>query len=1181
MESSRILTWRTPPKIIKDGNKDSRVHFIPDPSYNSHSDDNPHSHSHSTPKPKPPPPSPQKSRPAFWTEIPRSSRPNYNLHSPDSPDSPMTDDDGVFISDAYKPPNPDPEQQHHNQQHHNQQQQEQQQQRQQQQQQQHQQHHHRHHHQQQRVPKPSLAPKASQWIPTKEWVSSFKARIADPIELPPPPPPTPRPLSSFDAHVKATLRRLNRNIDKSGPQLPPSDNSSDSDNSNGPPRIKKYKNRFIHGPNYEPYKDMAQSGRGIKSSSPPHLQPLNRPQLQTQTQTDTTELPDADVEAALTEMSGPDEDLNNYIYSLRKESCERLASAWQSIFDRFGNSDIDEEGSEVDFAVEDYIPKSKENYGRRKRHKLRANAKPRKPEENVFVAQDSDNEEDIYSSEEEGEEEDEDEGEGEEFYEDDDEEKEEEVYESLGELETEEEEDEEKFVKTSTDRLGRFLKDEDEDEGEETVRVWRERIQHEQRDEEGNTKDAAVVDISDNSNPPSPSRHRTRTHRPDRHLHNHHYHHRRRRQDQEEQDRSDRSHHIPEDRQHHHSDSSRLFNLFDSPDTDRRWKEENRVSGLDVDIQAKSGKRYSHSGRARHPTGEDEEAAAKGTVVSMDDYQTESHRRDEGDSVDTFNFRWDQPRYGPLPKPGGSDLMIMRRAFNKWRWYSASRHDCSARNRGDPQEVSGEEDVVEEREEVVNDEEAAYDGDESNTEVEQEYQCVQPRRQQQQQQQRKEEEFSPVASVVSPTATKGLTFESTALYNRSGTLRLHMKPQTRALAAALSPRKRVSPTPLRLLDTASGLNPFAAGDSNWRLSDVDGMQSSPPPFSDSPSPTGNLWSPDAFPDFSVAGSPMTTPRRRQTQQPPEFDLSTPKALRFMSINDLYRLQDEGHESVPFSNPSRTAEQEYTRLIIPASPPTLPKTTTHQQDYGFFDSPSSFPSLTTATALSSSVEALYNAATGSEFATSTFLPRQQPEGPPVPALVLDEVEEELLREMSGLSTAMGTPRKSRAVVDPLEARLMTPKTKALASLLMSKKKIPSSPSSRSAAGAQLPALVSDYVFGSGSVPTLSSTVTATPPISSSATTPISSSATTPNPSISPSPPPPLLLPQPPLPSRSAAGAGAPLFQMHTGYPMGERGTKRQYGQDDDDDGDDDDGLESFKVVKSESQYGMFHSPRPLS
>ncbi|KAF9129498.1 hypothetical protein BGX30_013921 [Mortierella sp. GBA39] len=703
----------------------------------------------------------------------------------------------------------------------------------------------------------------------------------DPIELPPPPPPTPRPLSSFDAHVKATLRRLNRYIDKSGPQLPPSDNSSDSDNNNGPPRITKYKNRSIHGPNYGPYKDMTHNGRGTKSSLPPHLQPLKRPQPQTQTQADTTELPDANVEAVLDEMSGSDEDLNNYIYSLRKESCERLASAWQSIFDRFGNSDI-EEGSEVDFAAEDYIPKSKENYGRRKRHKLRVKAKPRKPEENVFVVQDSNNEEDIYSSEEEGEEEDEDEGEGEEFYEDDDEEKEEEVSESLGELETEEE-DEEKFVKASTDRLGRFLKDEDEDEGEETVKVWRERIKHEQQDEEGNTKDAAVVAISDSSDPPSPSRHRTHTHKRDRHHHNHH----RRRQDQE-QDRLDRSHHIPKDRHHHHVDSSRLFNLFDSPDIDRRWKEENRVSGSDVDIQAKSEKRYSHSGRARHPAGEDEEAAAKGTVVKTDDYQTGSHRRDEGGSVDTFNFRRDQPRYGPLPKPGGSDLMIMRRAFNKWRWYSASRHDCSARNRGDPQEVNGEEDVVVEMEEVANDEEAAYDGDESNTEVEQEYQCVQPRRQQQQRQV-KVEEFSPVASLASPIATKGLTFDSTALYNRSGTLRLHMKPQTRALAAALSPRKRVSPTPLRLLKTESGLNPFAAGDSSCRLSDADGMRSSPPPFSDSPSPTGNLWSSDAFPDFSVAGSPMTTPRRRQTQQPLGFDLTTPKALRFMSIDDLYRL----------------------------------------------------------------------------------------------------------------------------------------------------------------------------------------------------------------------------------------------------------------------------------------------------
>ena len=349
-----------------------------------------------------------------------------------------------------------------------------------------------------------------------------------------------------------------------------------------------------------------------------------------------------------------------------------------------------------------------------------------------------------------------------------------------------------------------------------------------------------------------------------------------------------------------------------------------------------------------------------------------------------------------------------------------------------------------------------------------------------------------------------------------------------------------------------------------------------PPFSDSPSPTGNLWSSDAFPDFSAPaapGSPMTTPRKRQTQQLPVIDLTTPKTQRFMSIDDLYRLQDEEHESISFSNPSRTAEQQYTRLIIPNTPPTLPTTTTHQQDYGFFDNPACTPPLTTATALSSSVEALYKAAAESEFATSAFLPRQQPEGPPVPVQVLDEVDEELLSEMTGLSTAMGTPRRSRAVVDPVEARLMAPKTKALASLLMSKKKTPSSSSSRPAAGVQSPALVSDSVFGSGSVSTSSSTVTATPPISSSATTP--------NPSISPSPPPPLPLPQPPLPSRAAAGAGAPLFQMHTRYPLGERGTIRQYGQDDDGDGDDDDRLESFKVVKSDNQHCIFHYPRPLS
>ncbi|KAK3815737.1 MAG: hypothetical protein JOS17DRAFT_411200 [Linnemannia elongata] len=1167
MDSSRILTWKLSPTIVQDGNKDSRPHLSPHPHYNSH----PQSHSHPTSKPRlSPPPSPQKSRPKFWTEIPRSSRPNYNLHSPDSEIT--SSDDGLYISDVYKPPKPDSELQHHNQQQR----------------------------QQQGVPKPVPAPNGTQLIPTKEWLSSIKARIADPIKPPPPPPPTPRPLNSFDAHVKATLRRLNRYIDKTGPQLPPSDNSSDSDNNNDPPRIKKDKNRSFHGPKYEPYKDMRRSQRGIKESLPPHLQP--HPQPQTQTQAEPTEPPDADVGAVLSEMSGSDEDLNKYIYNLRKESCERLASAWQSIFDRFGNSDI-EEGSEVDFAVRDYIPKSKGKYGRRKRHKFRPNAKPRSTGESVFKVQDSDYEEDIYSSQEEEDEEDEDdgEGEGEEIYEDDDEEREEEeVYESLEDLETEEEEeyegarrrrikmeeDEEKFVKASTDRLRRFLKDDDEDQEEneeedETVRVWRSRIKREQQDEEGNAMDTVVVVISDSSDPPSPSRHRTRTHKRDRLHHNHHHLHYRRHQDQEEQDRSDR-HNIPRDRHHHHGDSSRLFNLFDSPDIDHQRKEKSRVSGSDVDIQAKPERRYSHSGKARHSAREDEEAAAKGAVVEMEDYQTGSHRWDEDDSMDTFNFGWDQPRSGPLPKPGSSDLMIARRAFNKWRWYSASRRDFSARSRDDPQEVNGEEDVVkreEEEEEEVDDEEEAYDGDESDTEVEQEYQCIHPRRQlQQQQQQQLEEEFPLVVSPTSPTATKGLTSESTALYNRSGTMRLHMMPQTRALAAALSPRKRVPPTPLRLLNTASGLNSIAAGDSSWRLSDADGMRPSPPPFSASPSPTGNLWSSDAFPGFSAPAaprSPMTTPRKRQSQQPPVIDLTTPKAQRFMPVDDLYRLRDEEHESVSFSNPGRTAEQ-YTRLIIPTTPPSLPSIT-HQQDDGFFDSPPSPPPpTTTATASSSSVEALYKAATESEFTTSTFLPRQQLEGPPVLDLALDKVDEELLREMTGLSTAIGTPRKSRVVVDPAEARLMAPKTKALASLLMSKKKIPSSPS-RPAAGTQSPALVSDSIFGSGAVSTLGSTVTVTPPISSSATTP--------NPSISPSPPPPLPLPQPPLPSRSAAGAGASLFQMHTEYPMGVRGTKRQYGQDDDEDdandGDDDDGLESFKVVKSESRHGIFHSPRPLS
>ncbi|KAK5816370.1 hypothetical protein F5H01DRAFT_340675 [Linnemannia elongata] len=1120
----------------------------------------PHSQSTSTPEPPPPPSSPQKSHSKFWTEIPRTSRPNYNFHSSDD-DITSDNDESLYISDVYRPPKPVPERLHRNQE--QQEQQEQPLPRQ----------------QQQRVSKPALAPNAPQRIPTKDWLSSIKSRIAHPIERPPLPPSL-RPITTFDAHVKATLRRLNRYMDTTGPQLPPSESNSDSD----PPRIKKDNHGLMH----EPHKDTRHIRHGIERRLPP----------QTQTQAEPTEPPDADVGAVLDEMSGSDEDLNKCIYSLRKESCERLASAWQSIFDRFGNSDV-EQGSEVDFAEEGSFPWETQ--------KVKAKAKLKKPGEGVFKVSRPDSAEDIYSPEEEDEEEDEndEEGEGEEFYEDDDDDddEEEEAYESLEDLETEEEEfegarrkwrtkneeGEEEFLKAGTNRLNHFLKD---DEEEETVRVRKDRINHEQQDEERRVKDAAEVIISDSSDPSSPFRHRAHPHKWDRYHHYHKHHRYRLRQGQEEQDRSEKAHHIPKDHHHHHGDTSRLFNLFDASHIDRHRKEESRVLGSDVDIQVKSERRYSHSVRARHWAREDEEAAAKGTVVRTYDFQSRSHRRDEDDSMDTFNFHRDQPSSGPLPKSGSSDLMIMRRAFNKWRWYSASRHDCSARSTGDPQEGNGKEDVVlkkhqdvvARREEEADDDEAVYDADESDTDVGQQYQSFRPRQQQQQQQhqQMKEEELLPIASPTSPIATKNLTFESTALYNRSGTLRLHMKPQTRALAAALSPRKRVPPTSVRLLDTASGLNPFAAGDSNWKLSDADGMQPSPPPFSDSPSPTGNIWSSDAFPDFSLLaapGSSMTTPRKRHTQEPPVIDLTTPKAQRFMSIDDLYRLHDEEHESASFSNLSGTAEQQYTRLLIPTTPPTLPANT-HQQDYGFFDSPASPPPPppTTATALSSSVEALYKAATESEFGTYTFLPRQQPEEPPVPVLALNEVDDELLHEMNGLSTAPGTPRKSRAVVDPVEARLMTPKTKALASLLMSKKKTPSSPSSRLAAGAQSHALVSKSVFSSRSVPILSRTVTVTPPISSSATTP--------NPSISPSPPPPSPLPlhQPALPSCSATGAGAPLFQMHSGYPMGERGTKRQYGQDDDDDdgyGNDDDGLESFKVVKSESQHGIFHSPRPLS
>ncbi|KAG0290258.1 hypothetical protein BGZ97_006217, partial [Linnemannia gamsii] len=842
------------------------------------------------------------------------------------------------------------------------------------------------------------------------------SRLAQPLL---PAPPT-RSYTSFDAHVRATLQRLNRyainNVEQT---LSNSDSDSDSgsdsgsdEEGQGASKKPPYRNRFIYGSSvHQNRKD--EKDRRLSTNKTPRTEGSAH----------------VDVHS---ELSGSDVDFNTTIYDLRKESCERLASAWQDIFDRFGPAPGEEDSGVDSSEIAELIrsrARKKTDSGSRGRSRSRSRSRNR------------------------------------------------------------------------TIKYEQHQREEDQDEDED---------EPEEEEEEGNAR--SVSEDEDQS----PSRYPNHVHKRDRH-----HHHRRHRQVQEEQDLSDSSRYIPKDR-HHSGHSNRVHSSSDSSNTVHRRKEEYRVPGSD-DSQEESETRHSYSDGAAHSLVEEEEATAEGSQIEMDDPQTGSDYQE--DTTDTFNHAWDRLHPKQVQELWDDDLSIMRRAFNKWRALSALRYDYSDSEwmRHDTQD--------EEQEER---EEEGYDGDQSDTEVEQEPQSIRLRREQQQDEgdEEEEEKYLSSASPKLQQTTKGpwdLTSGSAALYNRSSSMRLHMKPQTRALADLLSPRKAALPTPLRLLNTASGLNPFAAGDgggsANWRLSEIYETRPSPPPFSPSPSPTRNMWPSDALPDFSATASPTTTPQKQRRQYGPSYYMTTPTASTKV-IDDLYRLRDEV-ESDACSTPSGTP-QRCRILNIPTTP------------------------------TSSRIDTLYRPETESEFATFTLPPL------PVEPTILNEVDEELLRATAALSTR--TPRKSRVVLDPEEARLMTPRSKALANLLMSKKKVPLS----SALPASSPApLTSVSGSGSGSVSGSRSVSTVTPSISSSTSTP--------TPSIS-SPP-------PPLPSRLLLLP--PRFQLHSGYPMEEgRGSKRQYGQDDDGAGGGGDDMDefmgqSFKLVKTGNHDGIFHSQRSSS
>ncbi|KAF9081947.1 hypothetical protein BGX29_004174, partial [Mortierella sp. GBA35] len=376
-------------------------------------------------------------------------------------------------------------------------------------------------------------------------------------------------------------------------------------------------------------------------------------------------------------------------------------------------------------------------------------------------------------------------------------------------------------------------------------------------------------------------------------------------------------------------------------------------------------------------------------------------------------------------------------------------------------------------------------------------------------------------SDATPNGLDQLSFETKSLYNRSATLRLRMKPQTRILADSLSPKKSnqqppppsLSSSSLRLPYTPSGLNPF--GNTSRRTEPSSS-------YSPSPSPTKTHWT-FTLPD---ASSPTATPRKETHTGLSSFSfssLSLSSPLPFMTTPQSKALVDR------FSaiNVSRTESDD----PFPTTP-QRPRTTT----------------------------------------TIGIDTHQHPFFPP-----LTDAQEAQLRDTAE-TTLPRTPR-ARAVAGPEEARQMTPKSKALANLLLSKKKPSLLPSLTGAAS-------------SNSLSTSSSTWTTT------STPSISSSTSTPNPSTSPSPPPlpPIFHPRlgptvatlletassfEPLPdfelgdvvveaaraTRGAGGAGG------TGGGM-----KRQYGQDEDENGDEDFVGYSSKQFKVDNSDRMFQ-PRP--
>ncbi|KAF9923928.1 hypothetical protein FBU30_006044 [Linnemannia zychae] len=445
----------------------------------------------------------------------------------------------------------------------------------------------------------------------------------------------------------------------------------------------------------------------------------------------------------------------------------------------------------------------------------------------------------------------------------------------------------------------------------------------------------------------------------------------------------------------------------------------------------------------------------------------------------------------------------LRQAFEKWRSYSIMRRQARAWR------------TVEEHET----DEEAYDGDESEAVIESEDEFWSPK-----QHQEDSSAYSPSPSPLQEMQEmqemhsmpqKDLSPASAVFYNRSGTLRLHMKPQTRALADSLSPRKPRPTMPSYSSNQPSKLNPF--GDTDRKSIEDFWMQST------SPSPA-----------LSMTSSIRLTSKTQRMG----VDLSD-------TITDSHMSTPKKHKPVTTSSSLLTTP---TTKPTPLSMDDLNSAITFPP-FTFDDDESNSDSTSNKIAQKSNIDALCRTSITD---LSPLISRISS----IPPL-LSEADEELLRLTEALTTSTPppiTPRKTRVILDPGEARLMTPKTIALANSLLSKKR-PPPPNFTSSNHSQAPVSTFEPTSSSTSTPLLS----ISPSISLSISTMTSST--------SPSPPPLSLsslsgvkvISSSSIVTTSSSSSSKSPFQLDS-YPeysptgregMGGRGTKRQYSQDEQD------------------------------